>query len=90
MIWHDFHRFNYPLVFRRRLVEQLSQALLDFPDKDGPAVFRTPHEVHLKRENCSRVLKNLCHLQVLYIYKLYNQGNSAIPLPAKAGSPLAA
>jgi hypothetical protein len=46
--------------------------------------------VHLKRENCPCVLKNLCHLQVLYIYKLYNQGNSAIPLPPKAGSPLAA
>jgi hypothetical protein len=92
VVRHNFHRLNLPLVFCRHLVEQLLQTFLHLSRENRPAVLRAPHEVNFEREHRPRVLVNPCpgHAKNYITDESISQGGAAIPLPAKAGSPLAA
>jgi hypothetical protein len=89
VVGHYFHRFDRPLVFRCRFVEQLFQALLDRANEHRLAVFRTPYQVNLEREDGPSILLKSGHGSNYTTDDCLNQGSAAIPLPAKAGSPLA-
>ena len=90
MIGHGFDRFHHSLVLRPHLIEQFSQAFLNFPDRNRPTIFLTPNEVRLKGENHPRVRENYGYVVCYTVRNLISRGATAIPLPAKAGSPLAA
>jgi hypothetical protein len=74
-------------------MQQNGQALFDVSDQNGPTVLRTPHEVILECEDRAAILSVLAHA-VHYIHANglvnHKERRAAIPLSAKADSPLAA
>lgn len=93
MIRHDLKRVQCPSVRLRNSRQNLFQARINGRDKNLPSVLWAPDKVIFQAENSPGVFGVLTHA-VNYTSGGYlsitHKGEAAIPLPAKAGSPLAA
>jgi hypothetical protein len=93
VVGHDFKGVDRYAELGSDIAQQDGQALFDVSGQNGSTVLRAPHEVVLECEDRTAILSVLAHA-VYYIYAdgLVNnkERRAAIPLSAKADSPLAA
>ena len=84
---------NRPRMLRANILKHFAQALLIRTFQHGATILRAPHKVVLETENRAGILGVLRHAEnytsCAYLFQP-KKGEAAIPLPAKAGSPLAA
>ena len=93
MVGHDLERVNRHINLCGNGVKQNDKAFFNIINKDGSTVLRAPHEVVLEGEYRAAILSVLTHAKYYkHAYKLGNkkERGAAIPLSAKADSPLAA
>jgi len=93
VVGHDLERVNRHINLCGNGVKQNDKAFFNIVNKDGSTVLRAPHEVVLEGEYRAAILSVLTHAKhYKHAYKLVNkkERGAAIPLSAKADSPLAA
>lgn len=93
VIGHDFQGVDRNPKLGGNFTQQLNKAAVNIAHEYGSTVLGTPHEVVLEREDRTGILSVLTHVQYYtHADDLVNnrKRRAAIPLSAKADSPLAA